>query len=137
MASTPAASTAGGPSPASPSAAPKAEPPSSSAPPNQPSTSRWLPALVSSSHFFQPCARCCAPRAKGEGGGLVSYAPPSPQKTAVNYICLTCADPAGLCQTCMADHTGHYVMQIRRSSYHNVVRLQDLTKLVNTEGIQT
>ena len=103
----------------------------------QPSTSRWLPALVSSSHFFQPCARCCAPRAKGEGGGLVSYAPPSPQKTAVNYICLTCADPAGLCQTCMADHTGHYVMQIRRSSYHNVVRLQDLTKLVNTEGIQT
>ena len=90
---------------------------------------RWLPPLLRSRAFFKPCRRaCCAGGggggARARGGGLV------------NLFCLECADEGGACLGCAGAHIGHRVLQIRRSSYHEVVRLQEASKLVNTSSIQ-
>ena len=88
---------------------------------------RWLPALLRSRAFFKPCQRAsCAGGggARSRGGGLV------------NLFCLECADENGACLGCAEAHLGHRVLQIRRSSYHEVVRLQEASKLVNTSSIQ-
>ena len=54
----------------------------------------------------------------------------------MNLFCLECADENGACLGCAEAHLGHRVLQIRRSSYHEVVRLQEASKLVNTSSIQ-
>ncbi|QDZ21697.1 PLATZ transcription factor family protein [Chloropicon primus] len=93
-----------------------------------PNAVEWLPVLISpSTGFFKPCARCSQ---------LPSYATES-HKAVVNFLCLTCAEPHGICQLCMHEHASHHILQIRRSSYHDVVRERELSKLVNTSGIQT
>mmetsp|Transcript_24215 Transcript_24215/g.52070 ORF Transcript_24215/g.52070 Transcript_24215/m.52070 type:complete len:328 (+) Transcript_24215:728-1711(+) len=91
-----------------------------------PVATKWLPALVSSKHFFHPCEHCLA-----KGSGTESH------KATVNYLCLTCADVRGVCQLCMHEHANHHILQIRRSSYHDVVRERELSKLISTKGIQT
>ncbi len=93
--------------------------------PRLPVATKWLPALVGSKHFFHPCERCLA-RSGGES-----------HKATVNFLCLTCADVHGLCQLCMHEHADHHILQIRRSSYHDVVREHELSKLISTKGIQT
>ena len=92
-----------------------------------PQAVEWLPALISSKHFFQPCQKC-SKRALSSS---------EVHKSTVNYLCLTCADVHGICQLCMHEHAKCHILQIRRSSYHDVVREQELSKLINTEGIQT
>lgn len=95
--------------------------------PRLPKAVEWLPVLISSKHFFQPCAKCTQrPLTSSEI-----------HKASVNYLCLNCADPRGVCQLCMQEHANHHILQIRRSSYHDVVRERELSKLINTEGIQT
>lgn len=89
---------------------------------------RWLPALLRSRAFFKPCALCArsgaGPTGPPSGGGLV------------NLFCLDCADEAGACMGCAEAHLGHRMLQIRRSSYHEVVRMQEASKLLNTSGVQ-
>mmetsp|Transcript_3625 Transcript_3625/g.9096 ORF Transcript_3625/g.9096 Transcript_3625/m.9096 type:complete len:290 (+) Transcript_3625:314-1183(+) len=94
-----------------------------------PDPCKWLPALISSTNFFQSCLACQS------GKKASSYQEAS--RRVVNFICLDCADPDGLCHACLHEHEGHRVMQIRRSSYHDVVRVNEMSKLLNTEGIQT
>jgi hypothetical protein len=93
-----------------------------------PNAVEWLPALISSKSFFETCRSC------SQEGKLTST---DAHKAIVNYLCLTCADPHGICQLCMHKHANHHILQVRRSSYHDVVREQELKKLINTEGIQT
>jgi len=92
-----------------------------------PNPIEWLPALINSKHFFQTCTKCSQERTLSSG---------EVHKAMVNYLCLTCADVTGICQLCMHKHANHHILQIRRSS-HDVVREQELSKLINTEGIQT
>ena len=54
----------------------------------------------------------------------------------MNLFCLDCADEAGACMGCAEAHLGHRMLQIRRSSYHEVVRMQEASKLLNTSGVQ-
>eukprot|EP00850_Spirogloea_muscicola_P013383 SM000090S24345 [mRNA] locus=s90:509109:510872:+ [translate_table: standard] len=54
-----------------------------------------------------------------------------------NHFCLDCATEC-ICQFCAEEsHTGHMVIQIRRSSYHDVVRASDIQKQVDLTTIQT
>lgn len=92
-----------------------------------PNPVEWLPVLISSKSFFQPCAKCT----KGPMYNAESH------KAVTNFLCLTCAKPEGLCALCTHEHANHHILQIRRSSYHDVVRERELSKLINTNGIQT
>eukprot|EP00899_Mesostigma_viride_P020259 jgi/Mesvir1/28234/Mv04781-RA.1 len=53
-----------------------------------------------------------------------------------NMFCVDC-ESDGLCQMCAVKHADHRIIQIRRSSYHDVVRVNDMSKLADVSGIQT
>ncbi|KAF0935702.1 hypothetical protein E2562_035750 [Oryza meyeriana var. granulata] len=63
-------------------------------------------------------------------------------RSECNHYCLTCAsagDTAVGCQWCVAaaHGAGHQVVQVRRSSYHNVVRVSELERALDLSRVQT
>ncbi|KAL3700616.1 hypothetical protein R1sor_018638 [Riccia sorocarpa] len=79
---------------------------------------RWLVPLLRTP-FFQSCPL---------HGGL--------GKSECNMYCLDCTGDA-LCSACTTHHREHYVVQVRRSSYHDVIRVNELQKVLDVTGIQT
>jgi len=77
----------------------------------------WLDALLSL-EFFVPCKRHSIAK-----------------KNERNIFCIDCQD--AICQHCLGGHGGHKLVQVRRYVYHDVVRLNDISKLVDCSGVQT
>lgn len=79
---------------------------------------RWLRPLLRTS-FFVPC-EVHAESSKNE----------------CNMYCLDCMRNA-LCSYCLAQHREHHVVQIRRSSYHDVIRESEVSKFIDVSWVQT
>ncbi|KAF8687798.1 hypothetical protein HU200_042734 [Digitaria exilis] len=78
----------------------------------------WLRPLLGTS-FFVPCRLH-----------------PELSKNECNLFCLGCTGDA-LCAYCLPAHRDHHVVQIRRSSYHNVIRVSEVGKLIDISHVQT
>ncbi|KAL6341836.1 hypothetical protein AAG906_038080 [Vitis piasezkii] len=54
-----------------------------------------------------------------------------------NMFCIDCRSDA-FCSHCRISlHSGHAVIQIRRSSYHNAVKVMEVEKLLDVSGVQS
>ncbi|CAL2273290.1 hypothetical protein PRUPE_7G123100 [Prunus persica] len=79
----------------------------------------WLEQLLSTS-FFSVC------RTHGDAA-----------RSECNMFCLDCSGDA-FCFYCRSSrHKDHQVIQIRRSSYHDVVRVSEVQKVLDISGVQT
>ncbi|KAM0901940.1 hypothetical protein ACQ4PT_019513 [Festuca glaucescens] len=78
----------------------------------------WLKPLLATSFFVQ-----CRVHADAH-------------KSECNMYCLDCANGA-LCPLCLAGHRGHHAIQVRRSSYHDVVRASEIQRVLDIGGVQT
>ncbi|CAN1290134.1 Protein RGF1 INDUCIBLE TRANSCRIPTION FACTOR 1, partial [Linum perenne] len=76
----------------------------------------WLEALQNQ-NFFLPC----------------SYHE-SAKKNEKNVCCLDCC--ISICPHCVPAHRSHRLLQVRRYVYHEVVRLEDLQRLVDCSNVQ-
>ncbi|XP_065049811.1 protein RGF1 INDUCIBLE TRANSCRIPTION FACTOR 1-like [Musa acuminata AAA Group] len=77
----------------------------------------WLQAL-DSEKFFVPCSH--HEHAK---------------KNEKNICCLDCC--TSICPHCVSSHRFHRLVQVRRYVYHDVVRLEDLEKLIDCSNVQS
>ncbi|KAK9270121.1 hypothetical protein L1049_025695 [Liquidambar formosana] len=77
----------------------------------------WLKPMLKASYFI-PCA------VHGDSN-----------KCECNMFCLDCMGNA-LCSYCLIHHKDHRVLQIRRSSYHNVVRVNEIQKYIDISCVQ-
>ncbi|CAL4976017.1 unnamed protein product [Urochloa decumbens] len=61
------------------------------------------------------------------------------RRSECNLFCVECeAPPAAFCYYCRLDHhSTHRVIQIRRSSYHDVVKVSDLEGILDISDVQT
>uniref|UniRef100_A0ACD5YRH5 Uncharacterized protein n=2 Tax=Avena sativa TaxID=4498 RepID=A0ACD5YRH5_AVESA len=57
------------------------------------------------------------------------------KKNEKNICCLDCC--TSICPHCVAAHRVHRLLQVRRYVYHDVVRLEDLEKLIDCSGVQS
>ncbi|KAM3341487.1 protein RGF1 INDUCIBLE TRANSCRIPTION FACTOR 1 [Capsicum galapagoense] len=78
----------------------------------------WLKPLLKASYFHT-----CALHADSN-------------KSECNMYCLDCMGTA-LCSYCLIKHKDHRLVQIRRSSYHNVVRVNEIQRYIDISCIQT
>ncbi|KAA8537188.1 hypothetical protein F0562_029680 [Nyssa sinensis] len=56
------------------------------------------------------------------------------RKNEKNIFCLDCCQ--SFCPHCLSSHRSHLLLQVRRYVYHDVVRLDDLEKLIDCSYIQ-
>ncbi|KAJ7560281.1 hypothetical protein O6H91_04G121800 [Diphasiastrum complanatum] len=85
---------------------------------DSPTGPSWLKPLLATD-FFVPCTT------HGEMN-----------RNECNYYCLSCMGDA-LCSTCTSEHQYHPIVQIRRSSYHDVIRVAEIQKVLDLTGVQT
>ncbi|KAF4384703.1 hypothetical protein CsatB_011040 [Cannabis sativa] len=57
------------------------------------------------------------------------------KKNEKNIFCLDCC--ISICPHCLPPHRSHRLLQIRRYVYHDVIRLDDATKLFDTDFVQS
>ncbi|KAE8718748.1 Detected protein of confused Function [Hibiscus syriacus] len=56
------------------------------------------------------------------------------KKNEKNVYCLDCC--ISICPHCVPSHRFHRLLQVRRYVYHDVVRLEDLQKLIDCSNVQ-
>eukprot|EP00193_Tetraselmis_chui_P005766 CAMPEP_0177771480 /NCGR_PEP_ID=MMETSP0491_2-20121128/11620_1 /TAXON_ID=63592 /ORGANISM="Tetraselmis chuii, Strain PLY429" /LENGTH=292 /DNA_ID=CAMNT_0019289043 /DNA_START=399 /DNA_END=1277 /DNA_ORIENTATION=+ len=79
----------------------------------------WLTKLTST-EFFVPCV---------EHSHL--------KKNERIFYCMTCGDGKSMCRHCLKGHEGHYVIQMRRYVYNDVINLSEISLYADTSGIQS
>lgn len=57
------------------------------------------------------------------------------KKNEKNIFCFDCS--LGICPHCLSSHSSHKLLQIRRYVYHDVIRLDDATKLIDCAFVQS
>ncbi|GJV01716.1 putative PLATZ transcription factor family protein [Tanacetum coccineum] len=56
------------------------------------------------------------------------------KKNEKNIFCVDCCE--AICHHCVVDHNSHRLLQIRRYVYHDVIRVDDVEKLLDSSLIQ-